>query len=62
MLPLTSPVSETCRGGSTDLEKGDQCKRPQEPRGKESKRIKAPGEDHLHLSGLVKKQDALFMT
>ena len=59
---LCPPVSETHRGGSTGLEKGGQSKCPQEPGGKESKRIKAPGEDHLHLSGLVKKQDALFMT
>ena len=30
-----SPVSETHRGESTDLEKGGQSKHPQEPRGKE---------------------------
>ena len=40
---ILSPVSETCRGGSTDLEKGDQCKHPQEPRGKEIS--KGDGED-----------------
>ena len=40
---LCPPVSETHRGGSTDVEKGSQPKRPQEPGGKEIS--KGDGED-----------------
>ena len=40
---LCPSVSETHRGGSTDLEKGSQSKRPQEPGGKEIS--KGDGED-----------------
>ena len=47
------PVSETHRGGSTDA----QGARREGNKGMESTRI--PGEDQLHLSGAVQKQDAL---
>ena len=40
---LYPPVSETHRGGSTDLEKAGQSKHPQEPGGKEIS--KGDGED-----------------
>ena len=61
--PLCPPVSETHRGGSTDLEKDGQSKHSQELGGKEIskgvERTRAPGEDQLHLSGVVEKQDAV---
>ena len=50
---LCSPASETHRGGSTDA----QGARREGNKGMESTRI--PGEDQLHLSGAVQKQDAL---
>ena len=46
-------MSETHRGGST----GAQGTRREGNKGMESTRI--PGEDQLHLSGAVQKQDAL---
>ena len=61
--PLCPPVPETHRGGSTDLEKDGQSKHSQELGGKEiskgMERTRAPGEDQLHLSGVVEKQDAV---
>ena len=50
---LCPPVSETHRGGSTDT----QGARREGNKGMESTRI--PGEDQLHLSGVVEKQDVL---
>ena len=50
---LCPPVSETHREGSTDA----QGARREGNKGMESTRI--PGEDQLHLSGVVEKQDAL---
>lgn len=51
--PILCPVSETHRGGSTDA----QGARREGNKGMESTRI--TGEDQLHLSGVVQKQDAL---
>ena len=63
---LCPPVSETHKGGSTDLEKAGQSKHPQEPEGgkevKGMERTRAPGEEQLYLSKVVKKQDAVCMT
>lgn len=50
---LCPPVSETQKGGSTDA----QGARREGNKGMESTRI--PGEDQLHLSGVVGKQDAV---
>ena len=50
---LCPPVSETHRGRSTDAQEA----RREGNKGMESTRI--PGEDQLHLSGVVEKQDAL---
>lgn len=50
---LCPPVSETQKGGSTDA----QGARREGNKGMESTRI--PGEDQLHLSGVVEKQAAL---
>ena len=63
---LCPPVSESHRGGSTDLEKGSLSKCPQEPGGKEMRKgdgeDQGPGEDQLHLSGVVEKKEALCKT
>ena len=62
---LCPPVSKTHRGGSTGLEKGSQSKCPQEPGGKGVSKgdgeDQAPGEDQLHLSGVLEKKEALCM-
>ena len=62
---LCPPVSETHKGGSTDLEKAGQSKHPQEPEGgkevKGMERTRAPGEE-LYLSKVVKKQDVVCIT
>ena len=51
---LCPPVSETHRGRSTDAQEA----RREGNKGMESTRI--PGEDQLHLSGVVEKQDAVW--
>ena len=60
---LCPPVSETHKGGSSDLEKAGRSKHHRSQEGRKEvkgmERTRAPGEDQLHLSGAVQKQDAL---
>ena len=59
-------MSETHKGGSSDLEKAGRSKHHRSQEGRKEvkgmERTRAPGEDQLHLSKVVKKQDAVCMT